>query len=359
MIHAALHASLVLLSGAGAPAGEPSDGWLSLDREIAALQDAAATAPPPIVISGYIKTSYVNSDDFLVGGEDKSGFELNNARINIKGKVGDYELRFSADFASSGNPSVGAVRDAFIRFPVAEQVHLQMGNFKSPFLFGGLESDELQVFYERTSQGRLWSGRELGLMADAQLDKVWLYAAVQNGGDAQADEYLFVARALFAIAGDAITRQSGGYGLESPVRATISAGWLSDETVDDAQVINAEAMLTTGRLWLHGEILDYGDGFADAGGNNQIPAGNAQAAFVQNDTTPFGVTAAYMLNSTWELAVRFEDLDDSDDTIRMWGGVNIYIEGHPAKWQVSYITTDSDSTVKDGDEVRVGLVVAI
>lgn len=359
MIHAALLTLFMPIGGGDAPEAAPGS-WLSLDRELALLQQAPGVTAKPIGLSGYIKTSFRQSDDFLVMGEDRAGFELNNVRLNVRGQVGDFDVRMSADFASGGSPSTGEIRDAFARFPVAENVHVQMGNFKSPFLFSGLESDELQVFYERTSQGRLWSGRELGLLADARLGPVWLFAAAQNGGDGQGDELLLVARALYAI-GEPITRQSGCYGPDCDTRATFSLAWLSDESADDAQAISAEALVAHGAFWFQAEVVDYDDGFdgIDQGNASAVVPSSPTSRPSQNDTTPWGLTLAYMLSPMWEVALRYEDLDDDDDTTRVWAGVNIYLEGQRAKWQVSYIDTDSDAAAFDGDEVRVGLVVSI
>ena len=40
-------------------------------------------------------------------------------------------------------------------------------------------------------------------------------------------------------------------------------------------------------------------------------------------------------------------------------GLNRYIEGHAAKWQINYSTIDSDLAANEIDMVRLGLTVSV
>ena len=73
----------------------------------------------------------------------------------------------------------------------------------------------------------------------------------------------------------------------------------------------------------------------------------------RGDTDPYSLTASYVLGArrVWEVAVRYEDLDDGLDRETLTLGLNRYLLGHDAKVLLNYRTTDSDA----GDEDILGV----
>jgi len=61
----------------------------------------------------------------------------------------------------------------------------------------------------------------------------------------------------------------------------------------------------------------------------------------------------------WEIAVRYEDLDDMNDTTRATAGLNYYMGGHNAKWQLNFSTSDSDIKANEIDVIALALVVGV
>lgn len=357
-----------ILLGALALAATPTTSadrdWTALDREIESLaQAAAAEAPDGFKVGGWIKTAYRNSADDAkqVNGNDEGGIQLQQARIKFDGKIGAYEIKASFDGANkSGEPDNLALKDFFARWKLCSSVSAQMGNFKSPFAYTGVEGDDKLIFFDRSTQGALWSGREPGFMAFGKHGPLQWWAAVQNGGDQQGDELLLCGKAAFAVVGEPVDmKQSGCFGVESPTRAQVALAYLDDGAalVDDAQAVIAEGLFVSGPVFGLFEWVDYGDGFF----NGNIAAGNAKSAASADvgGTSPWGVTAGYMFTAQDEAAVRYEDMDDGDNTSKIWVGYNRYYQGHAAKWQVNWVNVDSDDAAQQYDELIVGLVVSI
>lgn len=334
-----------------------TDEWVSLDREIEALAQASATAaqneaPAGLQVSGWIKTQYDHSDDeaFTPSDDtDLSGFGFESIRINFGGKIGDYELKISID----GRSGTVALRDAYVRFQIAENFHGWMGNFKSRFLFSSWESDDKMVTYRRTSLGTSYNQRDVGVMLDYKLGPVLAIAQLQNGDDTAGEEWAVTGKAIFAAMGKPIEKQSGGYGPDAETALTFGLGYFDDSNVDDTSAISAEAMLASGPIWAAAEIVDHDEGFTG------LVEGPAQDASGRSDTTPWSGTAGFMFTANVELVGRYLDEDDDADTTTILGGVNYYVNGHATKWQFNYASTDSDDSDLDGDLLTLGLVVAV
>ena len=81
------------------------------------------------------------------------------------------------------------------------------------------------------------------------------------------------------------------------------------------------------------------------------------------DNTPWDATASFLFTQQYEVAARYEDLDDGDaNTTAYTLGLNRYLAGHDIKWTLQYRRFDTDTEVAgiafDRDEVALGLTVA-
>jgi hypothetical protein len=358
MLRTSLFAAVLgCLAVPGLAAGSGTDEWLSLDKEIAELAQATATAqqaeaPKGIQVSAWIKTHYDNSNDEAyepAPDTDLSGFGFESLRINFTGKIGAYELKLSMD----GKSGTMQLRDAYVRFQIAENFHGWMGNFKSRFLFSSWESDDKMITYRRTALGYAYNVRDVGVMLDYLLGPVLVLGQLQNGDDSAGDEWAITGKAIVTAIGKPIEKQSGGYGPDAETALTFGLGYFDDSNVDETTAISAEAMFTSGPFWAHGEIVDHDDGFSG------LTAGPAQDASERGGTTPWDATLAFMFSANVELIGRYEDADDDADTSTILGGVNYYVNGHATKWQLNYSVTDSDDADQDGDLLTLGLVVAV
>jgi len=76
--------------------------------------------------------------------------------------------------------------------------------------------------------------------------------------------------------------------------------------------------------------------------------------------TPWDATVSYMFApDEWEVAGRWEDFGDSDDSSMLSLGINYYVEGHDVKWQLNYSTIDSDNSGNEIDVIAVALLVSV
>jgi hypothetical protein len=76
------------------------------------------------------------------------------------------------------------------------------------------------------------------------------------------------------------------------------------------------------------------------------------------DATPWDVTGSYMFSDMYEVAARYEDADDTNDTTVWRVGVNRYTQGHDIKWVAQFASSDSDLAALEVDEFALGLVVS-
>jgi hypothetical protein len=131
----------------------------------------------------------------------------------------------------------------------------------------------------------------------------------------------------------------GAYGSAQGNRLTIGAGYYNDDgNIPDGIAFAVDANFVSGPLSAAAEVVDYDTGF----GNN----------------TPFSAQVGFMLvPDQWEAALRYEDLDTTTDTTVITAGINYYMSGHDAKWQLNYSTTDDD--VVDLDWFALGLTASV
>ena len=112
-------------------AGSGTEEWAGLDRDIENLASSYAPQGSGFAVDGFLRSIYSNSSDISVGGNDLGGFAIANARVNVRGNVGDYGVFVSVDAAGG----TAALLDAYGTFSIGDQVNGQMGQFRPPFLW--------------------------------------------------------------------------------------------------------------------------------------------------------------------------------------------------------------------------------
>jgi hypothetical protein len=364
--------SAVALTLVSVPGFASENEWSSLDQEINNLSSSlsAQNAPGPR-IGGYIRTSfrYSNDEEALFGAgntEKEAGFKLDNVRIEITGDLGqDYSYKVSFDLASGS----AALRDAFISWKMGENIKGTWGNFKKPFLRSALIGDKNLLFQERTALGQFFSQRETGLMFGT-FDTIEWYVhgsnctfgdPVTDTNSKIGDDFNFAARLVANLMGAGVGKVEGAYGAGDETNLTVGIAWTDDQNIDDGMALAADAALTAGPFSLAAEIVDFDDGdssgsFLNKGGDPlHYGSDNTLVNMDPANSTPWDVTATYMFTDQYEVALRYEDADDDDDTNAISAGVNRYVQGHDIKWTLAYLHTSSDLSSNEIDEWTLGL----
>jgi phosphate-selective porin O/P len=360
-------------------AGSETKEWSSLDRDIENLASSLAAPGPGFGVGGFVRARFANSGDVdLNGGAsggDLSGFSLGNTRLNFSGSVGDYGVFVSFDLSSNstfGTGSLGGLgflEDAYATFPIGSTVTGRMGQFRRPFLWSSLVDENNLLFLDRSFNGDVWDGRDNGIQVSGSFEQLGWWIAMQNGGDGLIDDYQLTGRIQFNALGTGIGMQEGAYGASADSNLTIGLGWTDDGSdpansggVSDS-AIAVDAGYTRGGLSVHAEIVDYDDNqkpdVAINGGTGV--AGFNGSPIATGSETPWAITVGYMVTpNEYELAARYEDLDDDFSTSLTSLGVNRYVQGHNAKWTLQWTSTSADTGgVTDTDTIGLGLTVGV
>jgi hypothetical protein len=352
--------SALALSLTGMPALATDNGWLGLDKEIENLTSSLEAANPNApTLSGWILTSYRHSSDISVpfdldfdgdgdpttnpsGDNDQSGFQFDSVRLQVEGDAGNnYSYKISFDFESGE----AELKDAFVKWQIHENINGKIGRFKEAMLQSALVGENRLLFLERTFLGDILGRRELGIAVLGSFDVVNWQVQAQDGADGQGDEHKFVARLSANVIGKAgQSKNEGAYGAGDETNVNVGIAYQDDTTVDDGGILTLDASLTTGPISVAAELADFGEG---EGGTYLFDGRNTA------ETTPWDITVSYLITPEWEVAGRYEDLDDEDDTTSYVIGVNRYVRGHDIKWGAQWRSIMSDP--QDVDQLGIGL----
>lgn len=303
--------------------------YSSFDKDIEALVSGQVAAAGPH-IAGYLQVLYQNSGDVMVGGNDLGGFEIPRARVSFTGEHGEYGYKVQVDAARSTD----ILLDAYIDIPVSN-VSARAGMFKAGISRGGQLSSSKLFFIDRSQIADLFDNRDTGVMLSGDFDQLGWMLTLHNGADMQGDELRVSGRIEFDVMGNGIGNVEGAFGGPDEMTGTVALALYDDGSVNDGTGTLVEAHMATGEFSFGAEILD-----ADVGGIAGAPGGSA----LPGDSTAFSVYGTYMLTpDQWEIGLRFQDFDDTNDTTIIDLGVNRYIDGHGLKYSFGYSTIDSDA----------------
>jgi len=360
------------LAATSTPGIANENEWLSMDSELESLRSFSTQADGPN-LSGWIISSLRFADDVTGGvdatgsANDVGGFNLDSVRLNLAGSVSDYSYMVSAELGDGfGDAGVfvggnrGAILlDAYVDWTVGESVNFRMGNFRQPFLKSGLVSRNRTLFTDRSVLGGISSGRMAGLQISGDFEKVRWMLAAQNGIDGVGDEFLITGRVELDVLGDGVGDIEGAYGASDEASLTVGIAGSDEGGHSDGQNFAADASFTSGAIFASFEIMavDDGSGVVPAVGTLWSGINGVQPLVGLSDisdTTPYAATVAYMIGEDeYEVALRYEESDNSNDDTALTLGVNRYIHGHDIKWTLSYTMFDTDSAVVGADDIDV------
>lgn len=400
----ALAALALVASGTSAAAG--TDPWSSkLDRDFATLAARVAPESSGVTVSGFLRSSYTYSKDTLAwddannngtveAGEldssDIGGVSIDDARLKFVGTIGNFGLTVAIDgtrqthddvnstgstiyddhgaYGQTGSLTGGVqMLDAFASWKFNDQLRVQAGRFRTPFLASALRDEDEMLFINRSLLGTHWAQRDEGIQLSGEMplgnNASWGYAlAVQNGQDDAGNEQAYSARLHFTPIGSP-SRTEGAVGAPNSPSFTVGVAFFDDDNdngTDTGDLIAAavDATFTLGQFAVAAEAVDYNGQFG-----LEVPNGVGTFTEVVSDSQPFSATFSYRFDDAArpvaEIAVRFEDLDDDEkSTIQTWG-LNWFVKEHTAKVQLNYSVADSDDEARNMDVAAIGLTISL
>jgi hypothetical protein len=229
------------------------------------------------------------------------------------------------------------VLDAYVTWNATEMIKVQMGQFRPAVLGSSLGNENNLLFINRSILGSDFAYRDQGVQVSGSFGMVNVAVYAQNGADGAGEDLSIGARATATIMGTASANE-GALGASGDPSLTVGLGFTDDKGILLDQVIAVDAAFTMGALGVSAEIVDF-----DTANN-----------------TPFNVAGSFVvMPDQLEVALRFEDFDDVDNTDMITVGANWYLQGHAAKWQFNYVTTSSDAAATEFDAFQVGLTVSM
>ncbi len=346
------------LTMATTPALATETSWSATDRDLAGLSTSLTQGATGVSVSGFLRSSYASSSDIQVGTDDLGGFSIDDAQIWVNGSIGDFSVVVQSEASSSSNTigdvgGTGALSllDAYASWKATEQLKVQLGQFRPAFLGSSLRNENNLLFINRSALGAEFAFRDQGLQLSGAFGMLNFAVYAQNGSDGAAKEMSYGFRVEATPMGTA-SNNEGVLGAADNASLTVGLGYLTnDGAVSDDISLGIDANFTMGVFGVSAEIVDL-----DKGATLSLPGGVG----VVSDATPFNAAASFaVMPDQLELAVRYEDFDDSDNTTAITIGANWYLQGHAAKWQANYVTVAADTSANEFDLIQVGLTVSI
>lgn len=351
---------------------EPSSDWLGLDEELNAIASNVNLQGGGVELGALVRAAYISAsgDDFggLSGGEDQLGLVIDDVELWSQGQLGDYFWRISVDFGDTFSPYfIGnllntnslvntdredTLEDAFARWNFSENFNLQVGHFIFPTTFTSAANPDSLVLLSRSSVGEYFHTYGLGAMLTGDYEMLQWYLAAFNGADGTDDDQELRGRLVYNI-GAGANRTEGALGASDELNAALGLSYVDDGELDDGSVLVFDLTSTVAGFSLGAEFASFDEDHAT------VPAGFGPTSGLTytDGMDVIAFTVGYLLTEEWEIAGRYEQLDDEDDSTLMSIGINYYQMGHNAKWQLMYMDFASDVAAQEGSLIGLGLTI--
>ncbi len=345
----AMFATPAWATGASGAASTEKSDWLSLDREIAEISNAALNqAPSGFSVGGYVRANLTFSDDIQVppSNDDFFGFLWDNIRIYAGAQISpNWEVYIETE-AGSGPINI---LDAFVRGEVTDDVQFTMGQFRAPMLWTGLLDPNRLLFIPYTTAGSIWQSRDLGAQFHGRINRFFWWIAAQNGFDNQAEEFRYTGRVAFHAIGDQYMQNrkvEGAFGASEDLQVVVGVGASVDDGLmgtSDGDSAAADLVATWNRFYFHTEYVSQ-------------PNDPTTLGF-RADANTWDATISYMLvPAKWEAALRYDEINNSPaDTDAFTLGINRYLHGHDVKLQLNITTASASGAAIDTDIISFGI----
>lgn len=353
MIHFATIA-LLAWGSLGPVDGPETEDWAGLDRELAELTRAASgpKGGPRPTIRFQIVGAASDGEVFEVLGVDELGVQVRQLQLGLRGEFSEhfsYLIRFQA---RSGQTRLQAAR---VEWHPTDQVTVRMGNLRLPVIHSRNVPRPRVLFIERSEQARTLRRRDGGAELSWSHPRLRAVVGAHNGGDGFGSDLLLVARVEGNLIGEGAVRQEYSPAVDAETVLLVGLGLVEEGSIGDGTIWIADAVFIHERLYLHGEVLDYGDGF----GPGSVLVGPAALASGSAGRNPFSTTLGVRLDEIWDVAARFEWLDDSDRTWDAILGANRALPEVGARLQLNWTVRESDAGALTGQRLALGVFWSI
>jgi hypothetical protein len=324
------------------PQANDNPSCIELDKEIGALA-APTLGSPDTYIDGFLRSYFdVNSDD------DVAGFRFEQLRIHINGKIEHMKWRVSWELSGG----TAKLKDAWVKWKLTDSMAMTWGQFKRPNLYAFKVCGGFRLLIKPTMNVSNQK-REQGAMLNFKFPKAHVHGAlaVFNGTDGTDDDLSLIGRLAYDFIGKGAYRKHEG-AVDAPEEMAGSAALVygdDGDSVTGGSYAAFDSVVTGKKMYFHAELMDYD---SDFNGVDKI-TGKALA-----DTTTMAFTASYMVADDKEIAVRYEDWDDTDSTSRVSVGFNLYsVLPHKVKWSINYSDLTSDDAAVEAQVISAGLTI--
>ena len=323
----------VALTAASSTAVANNGDWLELDQDIASLSSTVATADGA-TLGGLIRTSYRDAGTM-------GGFVQEDIDLWAQGSLEEFSWRVSFDMDTGS----AVLEDAYVAWSYDSGITVLFGQFKAPVLRSAVIDPENLQFIDRSNLGAVHDFWDTGVGVLGEIQEGLSYVfAVRDGygpgvvwGD-DSEELFWFGHMSYDI-GNGLSPIEGAMKSGEELDAVIGISWwdMEDDSLDP--VLAADVAVTMGQISGSFELADAGD-----------DADNILAPLAGMGTNPVALTLGYLFADNMEAAYRYEDYDDSADSSKSTFGLNWYMHGHNAKWQINYIDDDfaTDETIAVG-----------
>lgn len=330
-----------------------TEEWLGLDKELESLRStmAAQNGGDALGITGFVRSSFVYNDDLNV-----AGFSIDNVRLDFNASVEDIDIVVQYEAGSGlfntgfpglpvviGPAVVEGVLDAYGSWNVTDQFTVTAGQFRPAMLhFARNMEEDGNFFTQRSVSERIWAGRDQGVEVSGNFEQFGFWGGVQNGSDGTTEKVAAYGRVEF-VSGEGIGQVQGAMNSSDDIQFQVGGSVYNDDALADGTAWAVDAAATMGMFALWGDVTGYD--------KSQTASGSTE--------TTFSVAGSVMfVPETWEVGVRWEGLQDlfgagNDDNI-ITIGLNYYLAGHSAKFQLDYAIFRTDVTGGDTETLTVG-----
>ncbi len=330
------------------PIGDTQEATSRIEMQKAAdtlAQSTAKAIKDSTFVNGFLRSYYESSSD---PGPDTGGWRFEMARVNVNGAIDDLKWRVSWEL----NSGTAKLKDAWLKWKLDNGVGLTWGQFKRPTLhsFNLSGAHRLMVLPTHNTANQK---RDQGAMVNADFadDKLHGALAILNGSDGQTNELNVVARLAYDLMGKGAFGKFEG-AIKAPEEWTGSIGVAySDDRADatGGNYVLVDSMWAGNGTYFAAELVDYD---ADYQAMDKV-TGIALA-----DTTSMAFSASRMLDNDKEVAIRFEDWGDLDDTNRFTVGFNYYYKlPHKIKWTLNFSDLSSDDASIEASTITAGVTI--
>jgi len=351
-------------------AGPGDDDWSTLDEDLESLRSPAIQGEG-IDLGALLRSTWETREDAFGADEDSSGFELLDVDVWLEGEIGDFDWRISSDLAGVQDPySFSAspdyefqLEDAWADFSVNEATSVTMGQFKAPTTFSTAIDPEDQLLLRRPLIGQSLDVWDQGAMVYYGSDMLHAFFALSNGISELEAKHRYTFRVDVNF-GDGAAGAFDGWAMRNGNRAQgdttrVGVFYVNDNgngaSADD-QLYGLDLASSFGTFLVEAEVVKVDEDSGDGGG----PTFGGDMAFgvLQPDSTPWDIAGQVNLNDAFDVALRYEDWDDSADSSIWTAGLDWYPGDDPTlRWSIEVDIGDSDAVQLDGNALRIGLTL--